>query len=481
MGEPKDFLRIKREEAPCRETGKRIRDFKDVSLPRPYPKSQEQASRCMDCGTPFCHWACPIGNYIPEWNDYMFKGNWKAAFELLDATNNLPEITGKVCPALCEYACVLSLNDDPVTIRENELAAIEYAFEKSLLVPRPPQKRSGKKITVVGSGPCGLSCAGQLNRAGHNVTVFERDDKIGGILRFGIPDFKLQKNIINRRIDILEKEGIIFKASVEVGKDYSAAKLLEEFDAISLACGSRVPRDLKIEGRELGGIHFAMDYLVQSNKRVAGEKIPRKKIIDAKDKKVVVVGGGDTGSDCVGTAHRQGAKSVVQIELLPKPAECRTGDYPWPVYPLLLKTSSSHEEGGERHWSVLTKKFVGEKGKVKKLQCVRVEFEEAKGNVCPVMKEVPGSNFEVDADLVILAVGFLHAEHKGIVSDLNISVDERGNVKTDKNYMTSKNKVFSAGDMRIGQSLVVWAISEGRKCARAIDEFLMGKSNLPQI
>jgi len=506
MGDPRGFLKIARQTGEYREVSERIQDFEHVAKLRPEKKSQEQASRCMDCSTPFCHWNCPIGNYIPEWNDYMFHDNWQAAFVLLNATNNMPEITGRICPAICEYACVLGLNDDAVTIRENELAIIEFAFKNKLVKPVIPQKRTGKKIAVIGSGPAGLSCAAQLNRAGHNATVFERDEKPGGILRYGIPDFKLEKNIIDRRIDIWEKEGIIFKTGIDVGKDYPTNKLLKEFDAICLAGGSRVPNDLNIQGRNLRGIHFAMDYLIQANKIAAGalhkvsagvrrssvadEKIPTNELINAKGKRIVVIGGGDTGADCVGIAHRQRASSIVQIEIMPKPPECRSEDYPWPQYPLILKTSSSHEEGGERHWEVLTKRFIGKNGFVKRLVCVKVEFVKKKGNSCPVMKEVPGSNFELDADLVILAVGFSHPEHSGLLGELKLEFDKRGNVKTDNNYMTSVEKVFSAGDMRRGQSLVVWAISEGRRCAHSIDKYLMparqgssggGESNLPSI
>nr|MBU1327995.1 glutamate synthase subunit beta [Candidatus Omnitrophota bacterium] len=479
MGDPRGFLKSARQSSPYRAVCERIKDFKEVSVPRPEKRSQEQASRCMDCSTPFCHWGCPIGNYIPEWNDYMFRGNWKAALTLLEATNNLPEITGRVCPALCEYACVLGLNDDAVTIRENELAVIELGFKKGLIKPSIISKRTGKKIAVIGSGPAGLSCASQLNKAGHSVIVFERDKKPGGILRYGIPDFKLEKSLIDRRIDIWKKEGIVFEIGVNAGIDYPSGKLLSEFDAICLAGGARVSRDLKINGRELKGIYFAMDYLTQSNVRSSGEKVSKDELIDAKGKKVVVIGGGDTGADCVGTAHRQGATCVAQIEVLPRPYECRTETYLWPKYPLLLKTTSSHEEGGERHWAVLTKSFVGEKGSIKKLSCVKVEFSEMDAKSCPVMKEISGSEFEIEADMVILAVGFLHPEHSGLLADLSIELDKRGNVKTDENYMTSVKKVFSAGDMRRGQSLVVWAISEGRKSAYCIDKYLMGESGLP--
>jgi len=480
MGDIKGFLKVGREEGQCRAVCERVKDFNEVICLRSDIRSQEQASRCMDCGTPFCHWACPIGNYIPEWNDYVFQGNWKAAFEILNATNNMPEITGRVCPAPCEYSCVLGINDDPVTIRENELAVIEYAFKKGLIKPSPPQGRTGKKIAVVGSGPAGLSAGAQLNKAGHRVTVFERDEKIGGILRYGIPDFKLEKWLLDRRIEIWEKEGMKFVTGVEAGTDYHANELLKDFDAVCLAGGSRVPRDLNIEGRDLKGIHFAMDYLTQANKMAAGEKAPSNKIIYAKAKKVVIIGGGDTGADCVGIAHRQGAASVVQIEVMPRPSECRSKDYPWPRYPFVLKSSSSHQEGGERQWSILTKKFIGEKGRVKKLKCVKVEFQSTDNRSCPVMKEVEGAEFDIDADLVIVAVGFTHPEHNGLLDKLGVEL-ERGNVKTDTNYMTSVKNIFSAGDMRRGQSLAVWAISEGRRCAYAIDKYLMGKSYLPYM
>jgi glutamate synthase (NADPH/NADH) small chain len=423
----------------------------------------------MDCGTPFCHWGCPIGNYIPEWNDLAFRGHWQKAFQLLSATNNFPEITGRICPALCEYSCVLGINDDPVTIKENELAIIEYAFQKDLVKPNPPQKRTGREIVVVGSGPAGLACADQLNQAGHLVVVFEKADKIGGILRYGIPDFKLEKWILERRIVLLKKEGIVFNRGVCVGRELKFKHLKKEFDAICLATGSGVPRDLRIEGRNLSGIHFALDYLIQANKRVSGQNLAADKLIDAKDKKVVVIGGGDTGADCVGTAHRQDAKCVVQIELLAKPPECRTSDYPWPKYPLLCKTSTSHEEGGIREWSVSTKKFIGENGWVKKLLCQRVTQETA------------DREFEIEADLVILALGFLHPEHNGLVKDLSLELDTKGNVKTDENYMTKIKGVFSAGDMHRGQSLVVSAISEGRRAAYCIDKYLMARSNLPML
>ncbi|HRZ86505.1 MAG TPA: glutamate synthase subunit beta [bacterium] len=481
MGDTRGFLKIARQGGQYREVCERVRDYKDVARMRPDAQTQEQASRCMDCGTPFCHSGCPIGNYIPEWNDLVYRGKWEAALALLDATNCLPEVTGRVCPALCEYACVLALNDDAVTIRENELAVVEYGFKHGLMKPAVIKERTGKRVAVIGSGPAGLACAAQLNRAGHAVTVFERDEKPGGILRYGIPDFKLEKHLLDRRIDIWKKEGVVFRTGVNAGGDYAAGKLLSEFDAVCLAGGSRVPRDIAVPGRDLKGVAFAMDYLTQSNRRSAGETIPKGELIDAKGKKVVVIGGGDTGSDCVGTAHRQGAGCVVQIEVMPRPDEGRTEAYPWPRYPLLLKTTSSHEEGGERHWAVLTKGFIGEKGRVTKLSCVRVQFVHEHGKRFPAMKEMPGSEFEIGADLVIVAVGFLNPEHAGLLADLHVAFDERGNVKTDEKFMTSVSKVFSAGDMRRGQSLVVWAIAEGRRCARSIDMFLMGESNLPAM
>lgn len=472
MGDIKGFLKIRRESAKYRPVCERTKDYKEVILLQSDEKSQEQGARCMDCGTPFCHWGCPVDSYIPEWNDLMFRGHWDAAVQLLDATNNFPEITGRVCPAPCEYSCVLSINDDPVTIRENELAIIEHAFKSGFIKPKPPEKRTGKKIAVVGSGPAGLASAAQLNKAGHNVVVFEKDDKVGGILRYGIPDFKLEKKILDRRLKILKKEGIEFVTDTNVGIDYKISKLRKEFDAICLAGGSHVPRDFKIEGRDLKGIHFAMEYLIQANRGVAGERFPKDKFIDAKGKQVVIIGGGDTGADCVGVAHRQEAGCVVQIELLPKPPQYRSADYPWPIYPFVLKTSTSHEEGGECHWSVLTKKFIGEKGYVKRLSCIKVEFLKKDVRECTIMKEIPGSKFEIEADLIILAVGFLHPEHKGLIKELGVKLDKCGNVCTNESFMTSKRGIFSAGDMHRGQSLIVWAISEGRKAAHHIDKYL---------
>ena len=481
MGDIRGFLKVKRQPQVYRPVCERIKDFTEVNLLRTESQSKEQASRCMDCGTPFCHSGCPIGNYIPEWNDLVFHNQWEKAFHLLDATNNLPEVTGRICPALCEYACVLGINDDPVTIRENELSIIEYVFQKGLIKPQIPKKRTGKRIAIVGSGPAGLACADQLNFAGHNLVVFERDDAVGGILRYGIPEFKLEKRIIDRRIKILEKEGIEFRTGLNIGVNYEVKKIIAEFDALCIACGSRTPRDLNIEGRNLEGIHFAMDYLMQSNKRIAkGAAPPDTGWVDAKGKRVVVIGGGDTGADCVGVAHRQGAACVTQIEVMPKPPACRTSAYSWPKYPLLFKSSTSHEEGGQRDWAVLTKKFIGGRGKVQKLLGVRVEFKkDAVG--CPIMQEIGGSGFEIEADLVILALGFLHPEKKGIIEELKLDLDQKGNVKTGDDFMSSKKGVFACGDMRRGQSLIVWAIAEGRRAAHHIDKYLLGDSILPKL
>lgn len=495
MGDIKGFLKVKRRSPEYRPVCERVKDYKEVTVIPKEEVSKEQASRCMDCGTPFCHWACPAGNYIPEWNDFMFKGNWQRALDLLIACNNLPEITGRLCPSLCEYACVLGINDDPVTVRENELAIIEQGFKQGLIKANPPKQRTGKRVAVIGSGPAGIACADQLNKAGHKVTVFEKDDKPGGILRYGIPDFKLEKWVIDRRVDILKQEGIEFIVNTNVGIDYTVEKLLKGFDAVCLACGCSVARDLKIEGRELKGIHFAMDYLTQSNKRANGETIFEDKIIDAKGKKVLVIGGGDTGADCVGTANRQGASCVVQIEVMPKPEECRTEDFPWPKYPMILKTSTSHHEGAERQWAVLTKKFIptldevgrdsalwsstGKDGRVGKVSCIQVDFSEKDNRGCLIMKEISGSEFEIEADLVILAIGFIQPEHEGLLKNLKVGFDKRGNILTDNSYMSSVKGVFSSGDARRGQSLIVWAISEGRAAAYYIDKYLMGQSSLP--
>jgi glutamate synthase (NADPH/NADH) small chain len=450
MGDLRGFLKLSRRAAQYRSVCARIKDFAEVQRLAAPDETQEQASRCMDCGTPFCQWGCPIGNYIPEWNDLAFRGHWQRAWELLQATNNFPEITGRICPASCEYACVLGINDEAVTIRENELAIIEYAFSHGLVKAQPPKGRSGRQVAIVGSGPAGLSCADQLNKAGHLVVVFEKADKIGGILRYGIPDFKLDKLVLERRLRLLREEGVIFNAGVEIGKGIKLADLQKQFDAVCLAMGSSAARDLKIKGRDLVGIHLAMDYLGQMNRRAAGEKTASADLIDAKNKRVVVIGGGDTGADCVGVALRQGAACVTQIELLPQPPACRSPQDPWPKYPLLLKTSSSHEEGCTRQWSILTREFLGRNGKVEALSCARAEMhKDAQG--CPSIQEIPGTEFQIGADLVILALGFLPPRKEDLPQ-------ERG--------------VFCCGDMRRGASLAVWAIAEGRNAALGIDKYL---------
>jgi len=471
MGDVRGFLKIKRTLAGFRPVSERIKDYLEVALLPSDEHSHKQASRCMDCGTPFCQIGCPLGNYIPEWNDFIFRKQWQKAYELLSNTNNLPEITGRLCPAPCEYACVLGINDEPVTIRENELSIIEYAFKNGYVMPKPLLRRNGKKVAIIGSGPAGLSCADQINKLGYKAVVFEKDDKPGGLLRYGVPDFKLEKCILNRRLDILKKEGIEFICGQEVGKDIKLKKLIKEFDALCLAGGSRVARDLDIEGRNLKGIYFALDYLKQANRQVAGEKIPQDELIDVKDKNVVVLGAGDTGSDCIGVANRKGARKIIQIELLPKPPETRQPNCPWPKYPLLFKTSSSHQEGVERYWQVLTKKFIGETGKVKKLLCIKVEFTRDNQG-CFKIKEIPKTEFEIDADLVILALGFIKPQTESFVEELGLELDQCRNIKTNKNFMTSHKKIFACGDMRTGQSLIVKAISEGRLCADHINRYL---------
>jgi glutamate synthase (NADPH/NADH) small chain len=472
MGDPKGFLNKKRETAGVRPIDERVKDFREVELPMPQAKIAEQSSRCMDCGVPFCHFACPVGNVIPDWNDLAFKGQWAKAVEILEASNNFPEFTGRVCPALCESACVVGLSDDPVTIRQNEISIIEWGFKEGVIKPLVPKKKTGKRVAVVGSGPAGMAASQQLTRAGHDVVLFEADDKAGGILRYGIPDFKLEKWVIDRRLDQMKKEGLKIETGVAVGRDYAAKKLLEEFDAVCLTMGAREPRDLNVPGRELGNIHFAMDYLIQSNKVNSGVKIKDGDLITAKDKNVVVIGGGDTGADCVGTANRQGARSVTQIELLDKPPSCRTKEMPWPTFPKTLKTTTSHEEGCVRKWSIVTKKFTGDSCRVKKLHCAEVEF-------VPKMREIPGTEFELETDLVILAMGFVHTAHVGLVADLGLFLTAQGHITVDARLMTSRKNVFAAGDASRGASLVVWAIYEGRAAAREIDRTLMGSTNLP--
>ena len=479
MADPKGFLKYTRETAPYRPVEERKRDWLEVHTHMPPERLQKQAARCMDCGVPFCHMGCPLGNIIPDWNDLVYRNKWHEALRRLHATNNFPEFTGRLCPAPCETACVLGINQPAVTIKQIEEHIIEYGFEKGWVQPEPPPVRTGKRVAVVGSGPAGLAAAQQLNRAGHWVTVFERADRIGGLLRYGIPDFKLDKKILDRRLQLMEAEGIDFQPGVNVGVDITAKELLAAFDAVVLTGGSTIPRDLKVPGRELKGIHFAMDYLTQQNRVNAGDHIPPEQRITAEGKRVAIIGGGDTGADCLGTVIRQGAKEVYQIELMPKPPLERDElTQPWPTYPMILRTSSAHEEGGIREWSINTKWFEGdEHGNVKRLHAVRLEwYTDSSGR--RQFREIPGSEFSLDVELVLLAMGFLHPQHDGLLDSLGVEYDERGNVKT-MNYATSVPGVFAAGDMRRGQSLIVWAISEGREAAHYVDKYLMGRTYLP--
>jgi len=478
MGKPTGFLEIGRELPDKRPVAERIRDWKEINLPFPEDKVRAQGARCMNCGIPFCHQGCPLGNVIPDWNDLVYKNRWREALDRLLATNNFPEFTGRLCPAPCEGSCVLGINSDPVAIKQIEVEIIEYAFRQGWITPEPPLVRTGKSVAVVGSGPCGLAAAAQLNRAGHRVTVFERADRIGGLLRYGIPEFKLEKGILDRRLALMEAEGIVFRASAEVGVNVSVAELRSGFDATLLAGGSTVPRDLTVPGRELEGIHFAMDYLPQANRQCEGDAVPGATLISAKGKRVVIIGGGDTGADCLGTAHRQGATSVAQFELLPRPPASRAAENPWPLWPNIFRVTTAHEEGGERDYCISTQRFTGRDGKVARLHGVRVEFVPGPGGR-PTMRELPGTEFELEADLVLLAMGFLGPERNTMLAQLGVAVTERGTVGVDVNKMTSVPGVFAAGDTARGQSLVVWAIREGRQAAKGIDAFLMGSSDLP--
>ena len=477
MGNPKGFLKHTRELPQYRPVEERIQDYNDLYQPFSDEKTTIQASRCMDCGVPFCHNGCPLGNIIPEFNDAVYNEDWEYAFEILSSTNNFPEFTGRICPAPCEKACVLGINQPPVAIEHIEKSIAEKAYELGFAKANPPATRTGKAVAVVGSGPAGLAAAAQLNKAGHTVVVFERADRIGGLLRYGIPDFKLEKWTIDRKIALMEEEGIVFKTNANIGVDISVAELTEDFDAIVLCGGSTVPRDLPIKGRGFKGVHFAMDFLTQNNKRVAGDEIPENQVIMATDKNVLVIGGGDTGSDCVGTSNRHKAKSVTQIELLGKPPVSRDESTPWPLWPMELRTSSSHEEGCDRKWAILTKEFVGDKnGNLKAVKLVDIEWTIGEDGRSTFV-EVEGSVREIPCELALLAIGFVHPLHEGMLQQLKVELDSRGNVK-DEDYATSVEKIFVAGDMRRGQSLVVWAIAEGREAAKKVDEFLMGESHL---
>ncbi|SFW42133.1 glutamate synthase subunit beta [Chitinophaga sancti] len=479
MGKPTGFLEFTRELPGKKAPRERVRNYNEFVERLSDTKLNEQSARCMNCGVPFCHSGCPLGNIIPEFNDAVYHKDWKEAYEILTSTNNFPEFTGRICPAPCESACVLGINQPPVAIEEIERHIIEIAFDKGLVQAKTPRVRTGKKVAVIGSGPAGLAAAAQLNYAGHQVTVFERDDVPGGLLRYGIPDFKLEKWVIDRRVKVMEEEGVTFQCNANVGVNVSVNDLLREYNAIVLAGGSTIPRDLNIPGRQLKGVHYAMDFLKQQNKRVGNRAVSGEDIM-ATDKNVVVIGGGDTGSDCVGTSNRHGAKSITQIELMPKPPGERTPYMPWPTYPMVLKTTSSHEEGADRHWAIGTKEFVGDSnGNLKGLKLVDLQWSLGVDGRPGGFTEVPGSEREVPCELAFLAMGFLHPQHTGLLDDLGVEKDERGNVKAgEKAFQTSIPKVFAAGDMRRGQSLVVWAISEGRECARKVDEFLMGVSQL---
>jgi glutamate synthase (NADPH/NADH) small chain len=477
MGKPTGFLEARRAATPYRPVEERLRDWREVQGNFTRQQARTQGARCMDCGIPFCNSGCPLGNIIPDWNDLVYRDRWREALARLHSTNNFPEITGLVCPAPCEAACVLGINDDPVTIKQIEWEIARRGWEEGWIEPRRPARRTGRSAAVVGSGPAGLAAAQQLTRAGHTVTVFEKNDRLGGLLRYGIPEFKLEKRIVELRLEQMRAEGVSFQTGVRVGADLSAADLRRSFDAVLLCTGSEQPRDLPIEGRELGGVHFAMDFLTQQNRRDAGDaSFPEGEIL-ATGRRVVILGGGDTGSDCVGTSHRQLAKSVTSVELLERPPDDRSPSTPWPGWPLMFRTSSSHEEGGEREFGVLTKRFEGDSGRVARLHCVRVRFGDSDASGRPRLLEVPDSEFELPADLVLLAMGFVHPVHEGLLSELGVKLDGRGNVAADeRSFATSEPGVFAAGDCRRGQSLVVWALWEGREAARAVDRYLDGDS-----
>jgi glutamate synthase (NADPH/NADH) small chain len=478
MGLVKGFLEIERKERPYDKVEARLKTWKEFIHPLPPAEVGRQGARCMDCGIPFCHNGCPVNNIIPEWNELVRRDRWRDALEVLHSTNNFPEFTGRICPAPCEAACTLNIDDNPVTIKSIECAIVDRGWDEGWIEPLVPARKTGKRVAVVGSGPAGLACAQQLARAGHAVTLFEKADRIGGLLRYGIPDFKMEKHAIDRRMRQMSAEGVEFRTGVEVGATLSVKSLLEGYDAVALTGGAEAPRNLEVPGRELDGIHFAMDFLVQQNKRVAGDDEARaapKGTLSARGKHVIVIGGGDTGSDCVGTSNRQGAASVTQLEVMPQPPEKEDKALTWPDWPLKMRTSSSHEEGAARDFAVLTKRAIGRDGKVTALECVRVEWVGGK------MQEVADSRFELTADLVLLAMGFLGPRRPGMLEEAAVALDPRGNVAADvKDYRTSVPKLFAAGDMRRGQSLVVWAIREGRQCAQAIDEGLMGRSTLPR-
>ena len=472
MGKITGFLEFERNDRDYEPVEQRIRHWREFVLPLPEAETRQQAARCMNCGIPYCHTGCPVNNQIPDWNDLVYSGAWQEASRNLHSTNNFPEFTGRVCPAPCEASCTLNIPDAPVTIKTIECAIVDRAFEEGWVKPEPPSSKTGKTVAVVGSGPAGLACAQQLARVGHDVRVYERHAKPGGLLRYGIPDFKMEKHLVDRRVAQMEAEGVRFRCGIHVGIDLEVAALVANHDAVVLAGGAEKARDLPIPGRDLKGIHFAMDFLPQQNRRLAGEPQGGGEPILATDKHAVVIGGGDTGSDCIGTSIRQGALSVTNFEIMPKPPTKENKELTWPDWPLKLRTSSSHEEGAERDFAVLTVEFIGEGGAVKRLRCARCDSS---------FKPIPGTEFELPAELVLLAMGFVHPVHEGMIRDLGVALDQRGNVKADTNsYVSSVSKIFAAGDMRRGQSLVVWAIREGRQAAHAVDKFLMGASTLPR-
>ena len=478
MGKVTGFLEIKSKKWPTRPVAERVHDWSEVYVPYPEIELRRQGARCMDCGIPFCHQGCPLGNIIPDWNDLVYRGEWKDAIDRLHATNNFPEFTGRLCPAPCEGSCVLEISDDPVTIKAVEVAIIDKAFDQDWVHAHPPETRSGKEVAVVGSGPAGLAAAEQLNRAGHLVTVLERNDRIGGLLRYGIPEFKMEKRVLDRRLALLAEAGVTFRTNANVGVDLSVTELKAGFDAMVLAGGACQPRDLPVPGRDLEGIHFAMDYLTLQNRCCEGDTIPEAAFISAEDRHVVIIGGGDTGADCLGTAHRQGAASVHQLELLPQPPLTRAPDNPWPQWPNIFRTSPAHEEGGERLFAVSTQRFIGDSsGRVNALEAVKVEILRADGRV--EFRPIPDSEFTLAADLVLFAMGFVGPEKPGMLTDLGVKLTDRGNVWRDENWMTSAPGVFTCGDMQRGQSLIVWAIAEGRSAARGVDAYLLGSSSLP--
>ena len=483
MGKPTGFMEYSRQERDYKPVEERIKHYEEFVIPLSDQDVSTQGARCMDCGIPFCHQGCPVNNIIPDWNDLVWKGEWERAIRVLHSTNNFPEFTGRICPAPCQEACTLNIDGEPVTIKTIECAIVDKAWENGWVKPLPAEHKTGRKVAVVGSGPAGMACAQQLGRAGHDVTLFEKNNRIGGLLRYGIPDFKMDKRYIDRRVEQMEAEGVTFRPDTHVGADISTQQLMNDFDAIALTGGSEQSRDLPVPGRDLEGVYFAMQFLPQQNRRDAGDTVPADLSITATGKHVIVIGGGDTGSDCIGTSIRQGCKSVTQLEILPKPPEQEDKALTWPDWPNKMRTSSSQEEGAKRDWSVATKEFIGENGKIRKIRCIRVEWSKDEQGAWQ-MSEVEGSEFELDADLVLLAMGFVHPVQEGLLNDLRVAYDARGNVKGETEgtdaYKTSIDKVFAAGDMRRGQSLVVWAIREGRQCARAVDEFLMGSSELPR-